>query len=118
MSITITVGILAIQGGVVEHLSLLQQAAARLLPPGNNPQNFRFAFTEVRTPEQLSQCDALIIPGGESTTMAIVAKRLGLLDPLRQFVKYVSSKCPDDHHRLTPPRTEPTANPSGAPAPA
>ncbi len=27
------------------------------------------------------------LPGGESTTMAIVAARLGLLEPLRQFVK-------------------------------
>jgi 5'-phosphate synthase pdxT subunit len=41
----------------------------------------------VRTKEDLDACDALIIPGGESTTMAIVAKNMGLLDPLRDFVK-------------------------------
>ena len=41
----------------------------------------------VRTKEDLDACDALIIPGGESTTMAIVAKNMGLLEPLRDFVK-------------------------------
>jgi pyridoxal 5'-phosphate synthase pdxT subunit len=92
---TITVGVLALQGGVVEHLSLLRKAAASLFP-GSSASNGKaknegsdFGFIEVRTAEQLAQCDALVIPGGESTTMAIVAKRLGLLDPLRQFVKYV-----------------------------
>jgi 5'-phosphate synthase pdxT subunit len=78
----ITVGVLALQGGVVEHLSLLRKAATTI-----SPSEFQFGFTEVRTTDQLAKCDALIIPGGESTTMAIVARRLGLLDALRQFVK-------------------------------
>lgn len=44
---------------------------------------------EIRTKEQLEDpsLDGLIIPGGESTTMAIVAERTGLLEPLRKFVK-------------------------------
>ncbi|KAK3378958.1 class I glutamine amidotransferase-like protein [Lasiosphaeria ovina] len=84
----ITVGVLALQGGVIEHLSLLRKAAASLpTPPADDVKPIRFSFIEVRTTEQLAQCDALIIPGGESTTMAIVARRLGLLEPLRQFVK-------------------------------
>jgi len=41
----------------------------------------------VRTPADLSACDALIIPGGESTTIALLARINGLLDPLRDFVK-------------------------------
>ena len=41
---------------------------------------------EVRLPRHLEHLNALIIPGGESTTMAIVAKRNGLLEPLRDFV--------------------------------
>ncbi|KAJ3473394.1 hypothetical protein NLG97_g10327 [Lecanicillium saksenae] len=42
---------------------------------------------EVRTPEELARCDALIIPGGESTTISFVAAQSGLLEPLREFVK-------------------------------
>jgi len=41
----------------------------------------------VRTPADLSQCHALIIPGGESTTIALLAKLSGLLEPLRDWVK-------------------------------
>ena len=92
----ITIGVLALQGGVVEHLNLLRRAADHILTsqPSNatNPE-FTFDFAEVRTAPQLALCDALIIPGGESTTMAIVARRLGLLDPLRDFVKSVSLPC-------------------------
>ncbi len=90
MMAPITVGVLALQGGVGEHLGLLRKAATHIAssspPSSKSPQ---FDFLEVRTTEQLAKCDALIIPGGESTTMAIVARRLGLFDPLRQFVKYV-----------------------------
>ncbi|KAK0714501.1 PdxT/SNO family [Lasiosphaeris hirsuta] len=76
---SLTVGVLALQGGVGEHTGLLRKAAAHL--------GAEFDLVEVRTAEQLARCDALIIPGGESTTMAIVARRLGLLEPLREFVK-------------------------------
>ncbi|KAM7186411.1 Class I glutamine amidotransferase-like protein [Naviculisporaceae sp. PSN 640] len=79
---TVTIGVLALQGGVAEHLSLLRRAA-----PQVSSDNRSFNFIEVRTAAELSQCDALIIPGGESTTMSIVAQRLGLLEPLREFVK-------------------------------
>lgn len=82
----ITVGVLALQGGVGEHIHLLKQAAAHILAGGDH-DGVEFTFIEVRYPEQLATSDALIIPGGESTTMAIVARRLGLLDPLREFVK-------------------------------
>lgn len=90
----LTIGVLALQGGVGEHTALLRRAAAQLTTPSTASD---FSFLEVRTPSELTQCDALIIPGGESTTMAIVARRLGLLDPLRQFVKYA---LPPYHPRL------------------
>ncbi|KAK4207553.1 class I glutamine amidotransferase-like protein [Rhypophila decipiens] len=79
---TVTVGVLALQGGVAEHLSLLKRAA-----PQVSPDDRSFHFLQVRTAAELAKCDALIIPGGESTTMSIVAQRLGLLEPLREFVK-------------------------------
>ncbi|KAI7972578.1 hypothetical protein EIK77_009041 [Talaromyces pinophilus] len=44
-------------------------------------------FIEVRTKAQLDACDALILPGGESTTISLVAARSNLLEPLRDFVK-------------------------------
>lgn len=98
MTKNITIGVLALQGGVIEHINLLRKAASHISssssqkaspPSTNGTPGFTFGFPEVRTAEQLTRCDALIIPGGESTTMAIVARRLGLLDPLREFVKFV-----------------------------
>ncbi|KAH9881109.1 hypothetical protein J1614_001603 [Plenodomus biglobosus] len=77
---TITTGVLALQGAFSEHIQLLRSAARQ------HPK-YSFSLVEIRTPEQLAQCDALIIPGGESTTMSLVASRSNLLEPLRSFVK-------------------------------
>jgi 5'-phosphate synthase pdxT subunit len=82
----IVVGVLALQGAFYEHLQLLERAAtATLNSSETTPKQWK--FIEVRTAEQLHSCDALIIPGGESTTMSLVAARSGLLEPLRDFVK-------------------------------
>ncbi|KAK2762618.1 hypothetical protein FQN54_000791 [Arachnomyces sp. PD_36] len=82
----IVVGVLALQGAFYEHIQLLEQAAVAIPnSAGATPRQWK--FIEVRTAEQLSSCDALIIPGGESTAMSLVAARSGLLDPLRDFVK-------------------------------
>ncbi|KAI9795339.1 MAG: hypothetical protein M1833_007251 [Piccolia ochrophora] len=81
----IVVGVLALQGAFAEHVQLLHNAARSLTSKGDAGPGWR--FVEVRTPEQLSHCDALIIPGGESTTMSLVAARSNLLEPLREFVK-------------------------------
>jgi 5'-phosphate synthase pdxT subunit len=44
---------------------------------------------EVRTAQQLEDptLDALILPGGESTTMSLIAERTGVLEPLRKWVQ-------------------------------
>jgi 5'-phosphate synthase pdxT subunit len=76
----ITIGVLALQGAFSEHIQLLHLASASY--PSRT-----LSLIEVRTPAQLSQCAALIIPGGESTAMSLVASRSGLLEPLRAFVK-------------------------------
>ncbi|KAH0559457.1 hypothetical protein GP486_004028 [Trichoglossum hirsutum] len=78
----IVVGVLALQGAFSEHIQLLRQAAKSL-----SAFDAQWTFLEVRTAAQLSQCEALIIPGGESTTISLVAARSNLLDPLREFVK-------------------------------
>jgi 5'-phosphate synthase pdxT subunit len=45
------------------------------------------AAVEVRKPEQFDGLDGLIIPGGESTTMGLVAERWGLVAPLKAWVQ-------------------------------
>jgi len=79
---TTTVGVLALQGAFIEHINLLRQAAGTLLDSSQ-----QYNFIEIRTPLQLSTCDALILPGGESTAISLIAERCGLLEPLRDFVK-------------------------------
>jgi 5'-phosphate synthase pdxT subunit len=80
---SLTIGVLALQGAFVEHISLLQRAATHT----PSLQNHNLKFIEVRTPSELSSCAALILPGGESTAISLIAARCGLLEPLREFVK-------------------------------
>jgi 5'-phosphate synthase pdxT subunit len=63
------VGVLALQGDVVEHLAALRAAGARAQP--------------VRRPAELAEVDGLVLPGGESTTMSRLLDTFELLDPLR-----------------------------------
>ena len=81
---TITVGVLALQGAFYEHIRLLKEATASQ----QGPSAQEWDFIEVRTPQELARCDGLIVPGGESTVMSLVAARSNLLEPLREFVKY------------------------------
>ena len=75
----------ALQGAFSEHLQLLRTAADT--PPLPTVATTSFSFITVRTPKELGTCDALILPGGESTTISLIAERSGLLEPLRDFVK-------------------------------
>ena len=84
---TFTVGVLALQGAFIEHIQLLHEAAQFLKDSDKDGKVEEFQVTEVRNVQQLSRCDALIIPGGESTTISLVAADSHLLEPLRQFVK-------------------------------
>ncbi len=81
----ITVGVLALQGAFNEHVQLLRQAA-QILAAKEITQR-AWTFKEVRTEVELTSCDALIIPGGESTAISLVAQRSNMLEPLRDFVK-------------------------------
>ena len=79
--VKVTVGVLALQGGFHEHEELLQLAAKNIAAQVNLSTRF------VRTPQDLESCDALIIPGGESTTITLLAKKGDLMQPLRDFTK-------------------------------
>ena len=66
------VGVLALQGDVREHLAALTSCDAQPLP--------------VRTVEELSAVDALVLPGGESTTISRLLRVFGLEPVLRQRI--------------------------------
>jgi 5'-phosphate synthase pdxT subunit len=65
------IGILALQGDFAEHEVMLRRMGVTV--------------TEVRLPKHLEGLDGLIIPGGESTTIAKLAVSYGLIEPLCQF---------------------------------
>jgi len=69
----VRVGVLALQGDFREHLAVL----AKLGHDG----------VEVRTEEELEGVEALIIPGGESTTIGRLATIYGLIEPLRNRIE-------------------------------
>lgn len=78
---------LALQGGFHEHLSLLHKSAQHIANSPIHKSDLDFDFIEVRNTHDLARCDALIIPGGESTTIALIAAQSGLMEPLREFIK-------------------------------
>ncbi|KAA8563870.1 hypothetical protein EYC84_011885 [Monilinia fructicola] len=92
-SFTVTIGVLALQGAFNEHIQLLRSASQILATKFQTTSHqthdldIKYHFIEVRTESELDSCDALIIPGGESTAISLVAQRSGLLEPLRDFVK-------------------------------
>lgn len=65
------VGVLALQGDFAEHTAMLGRMGV--------------ASAEVRLPRDLDGIDALIMPGGESTTFGKLAVRWGMMEPIRAF---------------------------------
>jgi 5'-phosphate synthase pdxT subunit len=68
-----TIGVLALQGDVREHLVALARVGATGRP--------------VRRPEELDGLDGIVLPGGESTTMDKLARAFGVRDPLRAALR-------------------------------
>jgi 5'-phosphate synthase pdxT subunit len=64
--------VLALQGDVVEHVQAFERLGA--------------AVVEVRTPDDLARVDALVVPGGESTTVIKLLDRFGLTQPVKDRV--------------------------------
>jgi 5'-phosphate synthase pdxT subunit len=67
------VGVLALQGDVLEHMQALERAGA--VP-------FR-----VRDAEELAAAQGLVLPGGESSVIGMLLERYGLMDPAREAVR-------------------------------
>jgi pyridoxal 5'-phosphate synthase pdxT subunit len=68
-----TIGVLAIQGDYEAHKARLEQLGAKVIL--------------VRKPEQLDEIDAIVIPGGESSTFLNFLLERGFLEKLREFVR-------------------------------
>jgi len=66
------VGVLALQGAVAEHVTALTASGART--------------RAVRRPAELDGLDGLVLPGGESTAMDLLLRRVGLDEPLRAAI--------------------------------
>ncbi|KAF8981491.1 hypothetical protein BGZ46_002705 [Entomortierella lignicola] len=71
----IRIGVLALQGAFAEHIILLNT-----LPQVSEA-------VPIRNVNELATVDALVIPGGESTTMALIAERSGFWPYLQEYVK-------------------------------
>ena len=67
------VGVLALQGDVREHRAMLERAGART--------------TVVRRAAELDEVDGIVVPGGESTTVAKLARTFAILDPLTERLR-------------------------------
>lgn len=67
-----TVGVLALQGASKEHLVALEKLGATV--------------RQVRVPKDLSNLDALVIPGGESTTISMLLESSGTFEPLARVL--------------------------------
>lgn len=68
-----TIGVLALQGDFREHLAVLGECGATAIP--------------VRHPADLARCDALVLPGGESTTIDKLSRIFALRDPIIERIR-------------------------------
>ncbi len=74
----VSIGILAVQGDVAENLSATRMAMDELGVKG--------VVIEVKTPEQISDLDGLVIPGGESTVIGTLSLVNGSLKKIKEKI--------------------------------
>ena len=67
------IGVLSLQGGVIEHLNQIKALGHKAV--------------EVKKESDLANINAIILPGGESTTIGKLLKITGLMEPLREKIK-------------------------------
>ena len=67
----VKVGVLGLQGAVIEHVRSVEACGAEAVV--------------VKKVEQLADLDGLILPGGESTTMRKLIDKYGFMEPLKEF---------------------------------
>jgi len=79
-TVCVTVGVLALQGAFHEHM-------ARFASLNASAKGFCVRPIAVRRVDQLEQCHALVIPGGESTAIALGLRNAGLTEPVREWIR-------------------------------
>ena len=84
---SVTVGVLALQGNVSEHIDAF---AAAFHQRGCDEAS---SVIEVRSPADLASCSVLAIPGGESTTISRLIDKNGLYEPIRTFKGGIFATC-------------------------
>jgi 5'-phosphate synthase pdxT subunit len=85
--VDVKIGVLALQGNVSEHIDAFRRALIRM---GHTPSSEVF---EVRQPEDLAECNALAIPGGESTTISRLIDKNHMYEPIRSFSGGIFATC-------------------------
>ncbi|HKK67356.1 MAG TPA: pyridoxal 5'-phosphate synthase glutaminase subunit PdxT [Bacteroidales bacterium] len=75
----ITVGILGLQGAFHKHQKMLERLSVNTI--------------KIRYPEEIQQCDGIILPGGESTTMTKLLKNMEMFEPLNNYNGPVFGTC-------------------------
>ncbi len=75
----ITIGILGLQGAFHKHQKMLERLSVNTVV--------------IRYPKEIEQCDGIIFPGGESTTMTKLLVNTNLFDPLNKFKRPVFGTC-------------------------
>jgi 5'-phosphate synthase pdxT subunit len=81
------IGVLALQGNVIEHIDAFLLALERR-GHGSSSEVF-----EIRSPADLTECNVLAIPGGESTTISRLIEKNGFHDPIRHFKGGIFATC-------------------------
>ncbi|VVB99653.1 Pyridoxal 5'-phosphate synthase subunit PdxT [uncultured archaeon] len=77
------IGVLALQGGVDEHINALLSASEKLGTP--------IQAVEVRTSADMDMLDGIILPGGESTTIAKLMGRAGIFEKVGRVRKIMGT---------------------------
>lgn len=76
---TLIAGVLAVQGDVSEHADAIERAGTA--------HGYETSIVEIRTAGQVPDCDVLLLPGGESTTISRLVHREGIAEEIRIHVE-------------------------------
>ena len=91
------IGVLALQGAFIEHLAKFAQLGISAKEVGitaykrSEGASSRLLFAQVRTAADLQDCHGLVIPGGESTAIGLIAERLGMVGANKFTMLYKSA---------------------------
>lgn len=83
----VRIGVLALQGNVSEHIHAFERAFVAM------GQESSFSVFAIKKANQIAGCDAIAIPGGESTTISRLIEKNRLHEPIRQFSGGIFATC-------------------------